>query len=231
MIFSFSGIDGAGKSTQIDKLRSHFEQNGLRVEIIAFWDKVATFKSLRESAGHVIFKGDQGVGSPSAPINRLDKNVRCLPMTLCRWVLYFFDALSARAVTTRALRSNCDLVIFDRSIHDELANLDLTKPVHRMYAQFIAKLVPAPHITYVLDADPAQARARKPEYPIGFLIENRRAYLNLSKVIERITIVPALPMDEVQQLVLEQALALYQSEDDQSEPKKVDDPCTGEAIS
>jgi hypothetical protein len=134
-------------------------------------------------------------------------------------------------VSARALRSGCDLVVFDRSIHDELANLDLTKPVHRMYAQLIVKIVPAPHISYVLDADPAQARARKPEYPIDFLIENRRAYLNLSKVIEGITVVPALPMDEVQQMVLEKALVLYRSEGDRGEPKKVDDTCTGAAMS
>lgn len=211
-VVGFSGIDGAGKSTQIERLKAHLEENGFCVEIVSFWDKVATLKGLRESAGHVIFKGDRGVGSPSAPINRRDKNVRSFPMTLFRLVLYLCDAFSARTATRRAQRSGCDLVVFDRTIYDELANLDLQKGVYRRYAEFIAKLVPAPDISYVLDADPSQARARKPEYPIDFLILNRQSYLTLSRTIGRIFVVPAGPVEEVGQIVLERTRALFQGE-------------------
>ncbi len=223
-IVGFSGIDGAGKSTQIDELRARFEENGFRVEIISFWDKVATLKGLRESAGHAIFKGDKGVGSPSAPINRRDKNVRSFPITLFRIGLYLCDAFSARTATKRAQRSGCDLVVFDRSIYDELANLDLQKRVYRLYAQFIARLVPAPDISYVLDADPAQARARKPEYPIDFLIVNRQSYLSLSKAIEGIVVIPALPVEEVRQIVLEKTLALFQREAKWTESGEAEKP-------
>jgi Thymidylate kinase len=212
LIVGFSGIDGAGKSTQIEKLKAHSEENGLSVEIVSFWDRVATLKGVRESAGHTIFKGDKGVGSPSAPINRRDKNVRSFPMTLLRLGLYLCDALSARKATRRAQRSGRDLVVFDRTIYDELANLDLQKGMYRKYAQFIAKL------------DPAQARARKPEYPIDFLILNRQSYLTLSRTIGGIFVVPALPVEEVEQIVREKTLALIQSKTSWTRNEELDKP-------
>ncbi len=46
---SFSGIDGAGKSTQIDALRSQLIEAGLRVRLITFWDDVARLKGIREN--------------------------------------------------------------------------------------------------------------------------------------------------------------------------------------
>ena len=32
-----------------------------------YWDDIAQLTSIRESAGHRLFKGDKGVGSPDAP--------------------------------------------------------------------------------------------------------------------------------------------------------------------
>ena len=78
---SFSGIDGSGKSTQIDALCGRLEQDGRHVVLIRFWDDIAKLTGLRETAGHRIFKGDKGIGHPSAPINRRDKNVKSWPMT------------------------------------------------------------------------------------------------------------------------------------------------------
>ncbi len=48
---SFSGIDGAGKSTQIDALREHLENDGLRVRVVRFWDDIARLKAIRETSG------------------------------------------------------------------------------------------------------------------------------------------------------------------------------------
>lgn len=211
-IVSFSGIDGAGKSTQIEYLRSSCEGMGLRVQSVIFWEQIAKLKSIRETAGHAIFKGDRGVGSPSMPINRRDKNVQSFPMTVARLLIYFVDALSTRNAIRRARESNADLVIFDRSIYDELANLALSNPILRIYAQFILKITPRPDIIYILDADPIQARARKPEYPLDFLIANRNAYLALSEIVGGLSVVPALAIDEVKDIVVDSALRLFRME-------------------
>ncbi len=199
---SFSGMDGAGKSTQIEALRAQIERDGLRVLLIRFWDDVAPLTKFRELTGHALFKGDKGVGTPSAPVNRRDKNVRSSPMTVVRLFLYGIDACSLRAAVKRALRSNADLVIFDRYIYDELANLPLANIAIRAYVWLIMKVVPRPDISYLLDADPVNARERKPEYPLEFLHANRCSYQTLVELIGGITIIDAMPIREVEQSIL-----------------------------
>ncbi len=202
---SFSGVDGAGKSTQIQFLSATLQQAGLRVRSVAFWDEVATLTRLRERTGHTIFKGDKGVGTPSAPVQRRDKNVRSRLMTALRVCLYFADAISTRRAVHHALRSDADLVIFDRYIYDELANLTLSTGLVRAYVRMIMKLVPRPDISYFLDADPRLARARKPEYPLEFIYLNRQSYLQLSALIGGVTVIDPSPLPDVQRQVLEHA--------------------------
>ncbi|MGA2169049.1 MAG: thymidylate kinase [Terracidiphilus sp.] len=199
---SFSGIDGAGKSTQIEALCVRLKEDGQRVQLITFWDDVARLTRLREATGHSIFKGDKGVGTPSAPINRRDKNVRSWLMTGVRLFLYFLDAISVRLAMEKALRSEADLVIFDRYIYDELANLTLRNLAIRAYVRLIMKIVPKPRISYLLDADPVKARARKPEYPLEFLHSNRQSYLALSNLVGGMTVIPPMPIEEVKREVL-----------------------------
>jgi thymidylate kinase len=203
---SFSGMDGAGKSTQIHNLRTRLTEAGLHVSLITFWDDIARLTQLREVSGHTLFKGDKGVGSPDAPINRRDKNVRSWPMTIVRYFLYSVDAISLRLAVKKALRSDADFIIFDRYAYDELANLTLSNPIARFYVRLIMKVVPRPHISYVLDADPVQARARKPEYPLEFLYLCRASYLTLNNLIGGMTIIPPMPVEDVAREVLQHAL-------------------------
>lgn len=207
-IVSFSGIDGAGKSTQIANLCAHLHSAGKSVSIITFWDEVATLKGMREGAGHKIFKGDKGVGSPDAPIERRDKNVRSPLMTMVRLGLYFLDTMSLRRATRRALRSDSDVIVFDRYLYDELANLNFNRGILRMYVRLLLRMVRRPDVSLVLDADPVQARKRKPEYPLEFLHENRQAYLRLAQVLGGFTVIPPLPLSEAKAEVVGSVLRI-----------------------
>jgi thymidylate kinase len=207
-LVSFSGIDGAGKSTQIVSLCARLKEAGLRVELISFWNDIAKLTRIREATGHALFRGDKGVGTPASPINRRDKNVQSPIMTAVRLCLYFIDTVSLRLVASKAAKSDADLVIFDRYIYDELANLSLRNPVARLYVRLVTKIAPKPDISYLLDADPVQARARKPEYPIEFLHANRASYMALNDAIGAMTIIAPTPAQEVQRQVWKHLSAL-----------------------
>jgi len=202
---SFSGIDGAGKSTQIKALCTWLKEDSRQVLVIRFWDDVARLTRLRESTGKTLFKGDNGVGTPAKPINRRDKNVESSLMTGVRLIIYFMDALSLKAAVRKASRSNVDLVIFDRYIYDELANLPLRNPAIRTYIRLINMLVPKPQISYFLDADPLMARERKPEYPLEFLYINRQAFLDLGDLIGGVTVIPPMPIQDVKRSIFRHA--------------------------
>lgn len=203
---SFSGVDGAGKSTQIDRLCVYLRQTGLRVRIVCFWDHVARLTRFRETAGHVVFRGDTGVGSPSAPICRRDKNVRSWFMTPIRLFLYSLDAISLWLLIERAQHSRADVLIFDRYIYDELANLELHRWLMRAYARVLFRFVPKPDISYLLDADPIAARARKPEYPLEFLEFNRKSYFALNNLVSNFEVIAPGSVDDVEQEVMQRAI-------------------------
>jgi thymidylate kinase len=203
-LVSFSGIDGAGKSTQIEMLRERLDQAGFRVSRLAFWDDVAMLTGVREFSGHALFKGEKGVGSPTKPVNRRDKNVRSWYMTVVRFVLYFLDAMSLCFVVAKQRRAGADVIIFDRYLHDQLANLNLNDGIGLMYARVLLAITPQPDVAYLLDANPAQARERKPEYPVEFLDQSRSAYLTLSKMGGRMTVIPPLPVAEAAQQILQE---------------------------
>ena len=203
---SFSGIDGAGKSTQIRALCDGLSERGLKVRVIPFWDQVATLTRFREGAGHRILKGEKGVGSPSAPVNRRDKNVESRLMTMARLFFYSVDAASVCLVMRKAQFGDEDVIVFDRYIFDEFANLNLQSRVIRIYIRLLMSFVPRPDVCLILDADPAQARARKPEYPINFLYTNKSRYLQLDGLVGGMTVVAPGSFPQVQKEILEQVL-------------------------
>lgn len=205
---SFSGVDGAGKTTQIDNLCAFLTQQGIRYQVFRFWDDIAQLKDVREGTGHRVFKGEKGIGSPEKPINRRDKNVQGFPMTCIRMFLYFADALSTRRVFKRAVAGDVEFVIFDRYTYDELANMNLDNAFVRAYARFIMTLVPRPDISYLLDADPEAARARKPEYPVDFIRQNRKAYFDINRVVGGLTVIDPMAIEDAKKAVVSRAAAI-----------------------
>jgi hypothetical protein len=67
-------------------------------------------------------------------------------------------------------------------------------------------LVPRPNVAFLLDAEPAQARARKPEYPLDFLNDNRAQYMALAK-FTGMTVVKPLAVKDVKRTVIEEVSA------------------------
>ena len=179
LLITFSGIDGAGKSTQIDKLREYLSQQGLPVRILTFWDNVAVLSSMRSGFSRKVLQSDGKVGSPDKPANRNDKNTRSFPLLVGRSLLHLADVFRLRQIIRRERATGGGVIIFDRYIYDQLAALPMHHWLARAYARFVLSLAPRTDVSYLLDAIPEEARARKPEYPIDFMRQYRSSYLEL----------------------------------------------------
>lgn len=211
ILVSFSGVDGAGKSTQIENLQKFAHSRGLTTNLLAFWDDVVVLTRYREGFVHKVYGSEKGIGAPGRPVHRRDKNVRKWYLSILRHGLYLLDALNLVRVVAAARRSGADIVIMDRYIYDELANLPLSRVLTRIFIRLVSAFVPRPDVAYLLDADPEAARDRKPEYPLEFLHSCRQAYFDLAGLLGNMTIIPPLPLPEAKREV-ETALALALSQ-------------------
>lgn len=206
LLISFSGVDGSGKSTQIENVRTALEAAGLHTQLITFWDDVVVGVKYREGFVHKVYKSERGIGAPGKPVNRRDKNMRGWHLTLARHFLYLLDAANLTRIMRREMRHpRADVIICDRYIYDELSNLDLENKLSRRFVRLIARLVPLPDVAYLLDADPVAAYARKPEYPVEFMKKCRRSYYELAGLLGSMTLVPVLDLPDAKAAVLKTA--------------------------
>ena len=201
LLVSFSGLDGSGKSTQIENLRSVIAGLGLSDQLLTFWDNVVVGTLYREGFVHKMYGSEKGIGAPDKPVNRRDKNVRNWYLSVGRHGLYLLDALHLCWVVAKAKRSGADVIIMDRYTYDELANLPLENAFTRMFVRFVHAFAPRPDVAYLLDADPVAARARKPEYPVDFMHMCRHAYFNLAQMLGSMTVIPPLPLSDAKKEV------------------------------
>lgn len=202
LIISFSGIDGAGKSTQIQKLREYLATHGVAIKELTFWDNVVMFPRMRAGFSRRVLQSDGNIGTPEKPADRRDKNTQNAPLLLGRSVLHFFDVVNLRRIVSKAKRENSGVVIFDRYIYDQLAALPMQSWWARGFARVLLRVAPRPDLSYVLDADPEVARARKPEYPLEFMRKYRSSYLVLRKMANLELIQPG-DVDQVHQAIVD----------------------------
>ena len=204
MIVTFSGIDGAGKTTQIEMLTSNLKGLGFRVARVCFWDDVAVFPDFR--AG-VSLRAFQASRTKEPNTLRSDKNVRTWYLTLLRSPLYLLDTLALRRVIARVRAQHADYIICDRYCYDQIVQIRSHRWAARVFKRLLIALAPAPRFAFILDASPDEAFQRKPEYPLSFMYEYREAYLALRKIVSQLSVIGAGTPEQVHLQILEQVLS------------------------
>jgi len=197
-LISFSGIDGAGKTTQIEYLSALLKAQGLRVLRLSFWDDIAVWSKMRAGVGDRTLdfsrahRADEGSFSP-----RNNKHVQKWYLSAARAGFYMLDVTRLHGLLASEQVCNSDVVIFDRYIYDQVANIDSPSFATRSYSKMLLKQTPLPDLAFILDASPDAAFARKPEYPLEFVHRNRRAFLQLKEIVPQLTVISDAKPEEV----------------------------------
>jgi hypothetical protein len=73
----------------------------------------------------------------------------------------------------------------------------------------------------MLDADPDEARARKPEYPLEFLRDSRERYHRLASMVG-MTVIPPLPLSQATAAVEQAFLQVWRARGGATVPSSAD---------
>ncbi len=227
LLVSVSGIDGSGKSLQVEQLRGAFETCDIRVRCV--WARGASSRG----AGAVMRAGKRVIGarapagdrpshsdhdeSPRGEAHRFNERQRRLRNPFVRWVfsiVYAIDLKMIYVIKVRLMLMNGKVVICDRYVYDALVDFalftgtDASKPPFAI--NVMRALVPWPRVAVVLDVDPEEALRRKPEEGgTAHLEAARTMFLDLAKS-HRLTVLPAgAPAEVIQARLAHTALEAF----------------------
>jgi len=216
-LITFSGIDGAGKTTQIECLHSRLQQQGLRVLRLSFWDDVAVWSKMRAGVGNwslhsvqenvppenvaLDFPAPVPLKTEPAFVPQNNKHVRKWYLTTARSAFYLLDVARLHRVLAGKKVKDSDVIIFDRYIYDQIANFS-SQSFARIYGKLLCRIAPAPDLAFVIDASPEAAFARKPEYPLEFVCKNRQNFLRLRQLVPQLIITAEAKPEDVSNEIL-----------------------------
>jgi thymidylate kinase len=172
VLISLSGIDGAGKSTQVELLLKYFRSNSKKIIATEFMFGYFILNPLIRVLRSV-------TGSPSGgPVKRNSSNLAKLwfvPAFIDIWLGYFFR--------TRPLLSKYDFIIADRFYTDIWANLSYYGYQPSWAFELLIKLLPTPDIAFMLSVDPATVRKREDDFPDDYYKEQAKIYKHLAEKV------------------------------------------------
>ena len=149
MIISFSGIDGAGKSTQARYVKKILKDYGLSVCDIHMisW-------SLTNKIGKMLQKKGANIVFPLTPSE--SKKTFFWGEKLLRKIVLIFDIMRFRFFVMRGVRVRNQVLICDRFFYDLAVQGVYTGVIKGKFERFYNKIIPKPTISILLDLSPYQ---------------------------------------------------------------------------
>lgn len=166
---TFSGLDGAGKTTLIAELKTALESTGLTVRRVSMYENVGLYSAVRRLRRR---RRRLGADESPPPAFRSTTAQRVIHGTLLTKLLLPVD-LALFLLQWRRLRATADVVIFDRYFYDSVIELHAEV---RGWGSAVLACVPRPAVSVFVDVEPAVAFARKGEHTVAELARRDQAY-------------------------------------------------------
>lgn len=208
VLITFSGLDGAGKSTLIEFLTTTLEDRRQPVTVLHLNDQVGVYAFLRALRDRL--RGSRAETLvPGAPDPKSQKLQRPAPRgirgalsrlrTALLWnkgvrrLLYPLDLTIFVCYRAYLERTKGRVLIMDRYFYDTLVDLSNGQP--GLWTRLLERLTPRPTVPVFLDITPEESYRRKREFTIEYLHRRADAY---RRVFDRVPNAVRLVNDDLE---------------------------------
>lgn len=186
MLITFSGLDGAGKSTLIARLRTALEAQGRRVRVLTMYDHVGLYAWIRLVRDRL--------SPPEAANPRMRPYTSTLRSARVKRVVYGFDLVAFLVYRLWIEGLRREVLILDRYFYDSLA--DVADGERWMYIHRFLQLTPTPSVPILVDTPAEESYKRKGEYSVEHLLRRRDLYQEIFRRVRRPFIIPNERLDD-----------------------------------
>ena|SRR5205807_4172256 len=192
MLITFSGLDGAGKTSLIQWLRAHLEHRDRSVAVLHMNEDVGVYAYLQTLRDHV--RGTRRpADAPPRPLNVARTRWERMrdAIVWSKWlrrVLYPVDLMIFLLYRAYLEKLRGRILIMDRYFYDRL--VDVADRNGWSLLRVFARLTPTPDLPVFLDITPEESFARKGEYSVEYLRSREARYRAVVPWIRSAVIVP-----------------------------------------
>ena len=184
MLITFSGLDGAGKSTMIEWLRESLEKRNERVSVFHMYYDVGVLAAFNKLGGKRKARPVEASKRADAPAeskrNGQPKTLLARARSAVAWTkslrmcVYPLDLLIFLFYRLYIEKVKRKVLIMDRYFYDTL--VDVTDGRKGYGVRLLSRLTPTPCVPVLVDISAEEAYARKGEHSVAYLSRRRLSY-------------------------------------------------------